>query len=256
MCAAASPIACRVHSYAPFEPLALPHIASLGLRHVEIPVPTEARLAAVSAELKRFGLSVTSLQGRLDLSRDDPAAQIDAQAPAFAALGAKIFFTSAKRGDLPLERAVGRLRAAGDAAARNGLTLALETHPDLVTNGDVAVETMRVVKHPHVRLNFDPANLHFYNTGVDECEELRKMLPYVAAAHLKDTPGGLGRWAFPALGRGMIDFRRMFAILDEAGFRGPAALEIEGIEGEQRDERLTLDRIAESVGFLRGLGRL
>jgi sugar phosphate isomerase/epimerase len=53
----------------------------------------------------------------------------------------------------------------------------------------------------------------------------------------------------------VVNFSGIFEALDAAGFDGPCTLEIEGIEGEQRTERLVCDRIAESVGYLRGLGR-
>ena len=43
---------------------------------------------------------------------------------------------------------------------------------------------------------------------------------------------------------------------DGVGFAGPYTLEIEGIEGEPRTERSVCDRIAESLGYLRGLGRV
>ena len=141
-------------------------------------------------------------------------------------------------------------------AARQGVTLALETHPDLITNAQVARQTMEGVDHAHVRVNFDTANVYFYNHGVDAVEELRRMLPFVASVHLKDTDGGFRSWHFPALGRGIVNFRGVFELLDQAGFTGPCTLEIEGIEGEEKTERLVCDRIAESIGYLRGLGRL
>ncbi|MBN2445168.1 MAG: sugar phosphate isomerase/epimerase, partial [Phycisphaerae bacterium] len=84
--------------------------------------------------------------------------------------------------------------------------------------------------------------------------ELRKVLKCVGAVHLKDTNGGYHTWNFPALGRGVVDFRRTFELLDSVDFTGPFTMEIEGIEGEKKSERLICDRIAESLGYLRGLG--
>jgi sugar phosphate isomerase/epimerase len=165
-------------------------------------------------------------------------------------------FVSVKADETPPETVYGRLREAGEVAAKHGVTLVLETHPDLVTNAEVALATMQGVHHPSVRINFDTANIYFYNRDVDGVVELRRMAPYVGAVHLKDTDGGYRHWHFPALGRGIVRFGEVFRILDTAGFAGPCTIELEGIEGEAKTERLVCDRMAESAGYLRGLGRL
>lgn len=248
-------IACRLSSYAPFEAGAYAHMAALGLRHVEISVPAAEAVEATAAELARHGLSASSLHGACDLDRTDIERQIAEQMPAFEKLGCRIMFTSARRGELAVDTAYARLRLAGEVAAERGVTLALETHPDLVTNAEVALQTMQGVDHAHVRLNFDTANIHFYNQDVDCVAQLRKVVQYVASVHLKDTDGGYRHWHFPALGEGVVDFPQVFTVLDAAGFHGPCTLEIEGIEGEQKTERLVRDRIAASLDYLRELGR-
>lgn len=251
-----SVIACRVESYAPFVPVAFEHLAGLGLRHVEVPVPKPTDLDALRTELQRHDLTASSLHGECDVCRADVADQVAAQMPAFTALGTRFMFVSVKAEGTPLPAVYDRLRAAGAVAARAGVTIVLETHPDLITNAEVALRTMRGVDHPNVRINYDTANIYFYNRGTDGVAELRRIAQYVATVHLKDTDGGYRSWNFPALGRGVVRFAETFALLDAVGFTGPYTLEIEGIEGEKRTERLVCDRIAESVGFLRGLGRL
>lgn len=251
-----SAIACRTANYGAFQSIAYRHLASLGIQHVEIPVPQPGRIEQAQTALSDFGLFASSLQGACDLSRADVTRQIEQQMPAFGALHTRIMFVSVKAGDLPLDIAYGRLREAAEAAAAHGVTIVIETHPDLATNADVALRTLEAVDHPHLRLNFDTANVYFYNRGVDGVQELRKVVAYVAAVHLKDTDGGYRHWHFPALGRGIVDFRATFEALDRAGFSGPCALEIEGSQGETPSEQLICDRVAHSVGYLRGLGRL
>jgi L-ribulose-5-phosphate 3-epimerase len=182
--------------------------------------------------------------------------RVAALMPAFEALACRLMFASAQRGELPAETAYKRLREAGEAAGAHGVTIALETHPDLMTNAEVALQTMRAVDHPHVRMNFDTANLYFYNRGIDCVEQLRKVVRYVAAVHLKDTDGGYRHWHFPALGEGIVDFAGLFEVLDQAGFDGPCTLEIEGIEGEEKTEQLVCERVAASVNHLRKLNRI
>ena len=206
--------------------------------------------------LAKHGLIAGSLQAECDLAQSDIARRIEAQMPAFAVLGTRYMFVSVKAGQTPLDTVYGRLREAGDVAASHGVTIVMETHPDLITNADTARRTMESVNHPNVRVNFDTANVYFYNEGVDGVEELRRIVDYVAAMHLKDTDGGYRSWHFPALGRGIVNFRDTFEVLDRAGFDGPCTLEIEGIEGETSTERRVCDRMAESVEYLRRLGRL
>jgi sugar phosphate isomerase/epimerase len=253
---AKSIIACRTSSYAPFAALAYEHLADLGIRFVEIPVPPPGEVDATRAALQRYGLSASSMHGECDVAQPDVAGQIAAQMPIFAAFGTRTMFVSVKAGRTPLGTAYSRLREAGEAAGRQGVTIVLETHPDLVTGAEVALATMRAVNQTNVRINYDTANIYFYNRDVDGVDELRRIAPYVGAVHLKDTDGGYQHWHFPALGRGIVRFADVFRVLDQAGFSGPCTIEIEGLEGETRTERLVCDRIAESVGFLRGLGRL
>ena len=69
-------IACRTASYAPFEALAYEHLAGVGVRQVEIPVPTSDSIDATRAELDRHGLNASSLHGECDVGRVDVAAQV------------------------------------------------------------------------------------------------------------------------------------------------------------------------------------
>lgn len=248
-------IACRYSSYGPFEARAYEHIAAAGLKHVEIMCPPVERIEATAAELRQYGLSASAMHGECDLQRPDLDKQIAAQLPAYDALGCKLFFVSVRRDELPAETAYERLRRAGGAAARHGVTIVIETHPDLGTNAAVALETMHGIDHPNVRINFDTANLYFYNHDIDAVEEIRKIAPYVAAVHLKDTDGGYRHWCFPALGAGIVDFAGVFGVLDGAGYAGPYTLEIEGLEGEVKTEELVCGRVRESVEYLRRLKR-
>ncbi len=249
-------LSCRTASYAPFEACALEHIASLGLRYVEIPVPPTDAIESTAAALRDRGLRAATLHGECDLSRPDVADAVLEQMPAFEAFGCRLMFTSAQMVKLQPDLAYDRLRAAGEVADAHGVTIVLETHPDLVTNADVALQTMQAVNHPRVRLNFDTANLYFYNREIDCVDQLRRLLKFVAAVHLKDTDGGYRHWHFPALGEGIVDFPAVFELLDGVEFRGPYTLEIEGLDGEEKTEQLITQRVAASVEYLRKLNRV
>ena len=247
-------LSCNLGSYRSFRDHALEHLASIGVRHVEVRAPNRDDVAELLDQLGAHGLSATTVMAPCPLDREDLAEQLGAACESAAALGAKVVFVSAKAGDVPLETAYARLRAAGDAAAAHGVKLALETHPDLCDNGDKMVATMDAIDHPNVGVNFDTANIYYYNEGIDGLDELNKAIDKIVAVHLKDTSGGYKTWYFPTLGEGIVDFAGAFAALNAKGFRGPFTMELEGIEGESLNEAETQARVADSVAYLRGAG--
>ncbi len=249
-------LSCRTAIYRPFESIAFEHLASLGVRWVEVVAPEAAAAGTLRDELARHELSAASLHCRCDLARPDYADQIAALLPSFETLGVGIAFISAKIDESELDQAYQRLHDAAQRLASQGVVLAAEMHPPLFTNAQVARQSLERIGHDHMRLNYDTANIYFYNRDVDAVAELRAVADAVAGIHLKDTLGAYRTWAFPALGRGVVDFPAHVAVLREAGFEGPYTLETEGFDREERTERMVCDRIAESIGYLRGCGLL
>ncbi len=247
-------VSCRPGSYGKFREHAFAHLASIGVRHLELGAPPPEQLPALLKTLAGHGLSVASLEGRFNLAAADRLAALPPQIEAAKAFGAKLIFLSVKAGDLPRPEAYARLRELGDTLAPHGLTAILETHPDLITNGSIAAQTMRAVNHPNVRVNFDTANVYYYNEGIDGVTELEQALPWIAGVHLKETNGKPKTWFFPALGEGIVNFPAIFARLAARRFIGPYTLEIEGCQGDNLDQQQTLDRVAKSVAYLRAHG--
>jgi sugar phosphate isomerase/epimerase len=201
-------ISCRPASYSPFHGDAFEHLPQIGVEHVEIDCPGPPDRAAIEAALKTSGLrpATVALPGDL-VSAQDYRDRFRGCAEFAAARGARLFFASANTKELGREETLARLRALGDLAAERDLVICLETHPDLVTNGDVGAATMLELAHPAVKINFDTANLYYYNQDVDAVSELRKVIENVASVHVKDTSGGYREWNFPAIGEGVVDSR-------------------------------------------------
>lgn len=246
-------IACNLASYGRFRDSAYAHLAEIGLTRVEIPCPERSDVDGVRKELADYGLTATSLIVPCQMDADDVVIRFAHALGTVAEMEVKTVFASAKTGELDLDYVYGRLQNIGDAAAEHGVTVVLETHPDLVTNAQIALDTMSGVAHPNVRVNFDTANLYYYNEGIDAVGELGKIARYVGAVHLKDTNGGYRTWHFPALGEGIVDFPSLFELLDDVSFQGPMALEIEGVEGETLTEEIARTRIEQSLAYLRQL---
>lgn len=247
-------IACRIASYGRYEDRAWSHLPEIGIRHVEIPAPAPREQDAIRRRLSDHGLTATSVQARCDITQLKAVDVMQPQLESCAALGARICFVSIKAGGQPRSLVWKRLRAIGDAAGALNVTVAMETHPDLITNGDVACQTMRAIGHPRIRVNFDTANIYFYNEKRTAVAELKKVIDYVAAVHIKDTPGGYQTWDFPTLGTGVVDFPSIFQRLNQQGFAGPFTIELEGTKGQERDEAGQLQYVADSVAYLRHIG--
>jgi inosose dehydratase len=247
-------LACRTASYGKYSESAFEHLPTIGVNHVEIPTPAPDQIEQVKARLAKHGLSASSLQATIEIESDEVADLLVPTLEAATALNAKILFVSVKAGEMDKQIVYEHLRRAGEKAAEYGITIGMETHPDLITNADVAIETMKGVDHPNVRVNYDTANIHYYNQNVDHVEEMKKVINYIGSMHLKDTDGRYKTWCFPTFGEGIVDFKTVFDLLNDRGYNGPFTMEIEGVEGENLDEAQTCQRVADSVAYLRRIG--
>lgn len=246
-------LAVRVHSYGDYQAIAYAHLQEIGVRYIFISVPAPDEAEATLAELAHYGLTPVVMRGSADLGMETFADELEPQLATCAQMGVRYLFLSAKRGETPAEVAYARLRAAGEVAAKHDVIIALETHPDLGTNGGVQLETMRGVAHPNVRVNFDTANITYYNRAATAVAELAKSIAQVATVEFKDHNGEFETWHFPVLGTGVLDFPKIVAMLREVNYTGPVTLEFEGVEGVKLSEAETRQAIADSVAYARSL---
>lgn len=247
-------LSCNLSSYGKFKDAAYDHLPSIGISHVEVPAPAPDEIDKLQAKLSKHGLAASSLIQRIQIESENAVDSFIPGLVAAEAMGARIIFTSVKAGDLDRRLVYDRLHAIGDEAGKRGITIGMETHPDLITNAEVAIETMHGVNHPNVRVNYDTANIHYYNHDVDSVDQLRKVIDYVGSMHLKDTNGEFETWFFPTFGQGIVDFKAVFDLLSTQDFHGPYAMEIEGCAGEDLNEVETCKRVADSVAHLRNIG--
>jgi inosose dehydratase len=245
---------CRLANYGKFQDAALNHLPKAGFKYIFTNVPPADQVEALRQRLADHGLRAAVLRGQTNFAQPDCVAQLAVQLATCEKLGVRYMFLSVKHPGVGKQIVYERLRQAGEIAKRRGVVIALETHPDMGTNGDVQLETMRQVDHPNVRVNFDTGNITFYNKGTTAVAELRKIIDFVATVELKDHDGQYKTWTFPPLGQGKVDFPEVLRILREHHYTGPLTLEVEGIEGVSWDERQTKKAIAESAAYIRSLG--
>jgi len=249
----ANPLGVRIFSYGKFQDDAWDHLASIGVHNVFLSVPPADQVQALKKKLADHKLRAPVMRSETDWTKPTAAQQLGVQLAIAQQLGVKYIFLSVKHPGVAKDVVYRRLREAGDVAKKYGLTLVLETHPDLGTNSDEHVKTMKAVNHPNVRVNFDTGNITYYNTGRDAVTELKKVLPWLATVEIKDHNGQLETWNFPPLGRGKVDIPGVLKVLAEHGYKGPISLEIEGITGVEKTRAQTLQDIADSVKYVRSL---
>ena len=234
--------------------LPLDRVAALGITHLEISLPEQPDVPAIKKQVTDAGLKVGTVT--LPCKLTDPALldTVRRHAAWAAELGTLSFFTSVKSDELPMDEVYAKLRQVGDIAQQHGLRVGMETHPDLCHNGDLARKTLDAVNHPSVGMNYDTANIYYYNENVDTVAELEKVVDHVVSVHLKDTDGGFHSPNFPPFGQGIVDFAAVFAVLAKAGFHGPCTMELEGAAttSNQLDEQEKI--VATCVNHLKSLG--
>ena len=129
-----------------------------------------------------------------------------------------------------------------DLASDNGISIAFELHPGSDLFDGYTLERFLEVtnEHPAVAVNYDPS--HFLLQQLDYLEFIRLYGSLIKGFHVKDAEfrpdgrggvyGGYQPWArrpgrFRSPGDGQVDFKRIFTLLTEAGYRGWAVLEWE-----------------------------
>ncbi|MEX2726482.1 MAG: sugar phosphate isomerase/epimerase family protein [Candidatus Sigynarchaeum springense] len=253
-------LSCRVGSYGPFAMHAYEHLAEIGVHFIETGLPQGSEAIELLKDmLGEFKIQVASFQVGFDPLGKDFQKQIDEAIAACDAFGTKVIFTSIKGekgGAKKNEKLFAQLRVLGDQVKPKGIKVCLETHPELVLNGKVGKATMEAINHDAIRMNFDTANMYYYNKGIDSSVELDHLIKYVGSVHLKETDGKFHSWCFPALGdkRGVVKFPVIVKKLNDAGFFGPWTMEIEGVKGEKLTLELAKKRVADSVAYLRTIG--
>lgn len=247
-------LSCRIGSYGKFALYSYEHLSEIGVRNIECPIPKgRAEKENLREILEDFDLNVASFQVNFDpLKANIFSDQVDHVVDTAGYFNTKVIFSSIKAPDWEKrrEKLFSQLRILGDTFQQNGLRLCMETHPNLVTNGTVGRQTMEEINHPAIKINFDTANMYYYNEDIDLLEELDMILDWVGSVHLKDTSGEFKTWNFPTLGVGIVDFKAVVDKLTGIGFKGPYTMEIEGIKGEELDLNQTKKRISNSVAYI------
>lgn len=220
----------------------------LGYDFVEllVPEPGEIDPVATRKALEDAGLGVV-LAARVNLERnlssDDQEAHrngvdyLKYTVDCASALGASIVggpltgnpLVFAGRAPKPVEeaerlarkaRCVEGLKAAGDHAAKAGVTLAVEPlnrfESDVLCTTQQAMELLDAVQHPAVQLMLDTFHMHMEEANLAEAIRLggQRLVHFQANENHRGFPG-----------TGSTDWVEVFRALHEVGYGGPVSLE-------------------------------
>jgi L-ribulose-5-phosphate 3-epimerase len=227
------------HTYSLDE--ALEGIAAAGYKFVEltavrgwtehVPLSADAKtLGRIQRKLNQLGLVSTSLSGHSDLTTkeglDDGLLALDlCERLGIGLLNTAIGGHSSHNED---ESAfLEHVRVLANAASDRDVILGIEVHGDITSSGRKAIPIIDKIGLPNVRVNYDTANVEFYDGGTKAVDDLPATVPYLVHFHAKDHIGGARHWNFPAPGEGQIDWRQVLSILEKGGYDGPISVEIE-----------------------------
>ncbi|HEY3391577.1 MAG TPA: sugar phosphate isomerase/epimerase family protein [Lacipirellulaceae bacterium] len=118
-------------------------------------------------------------------------------------------------------------------ASKYGIFLALENHGGITAEADGVLAIVRAIESPWFGVNLDTGNFH----TDDVYRDLTKLAPYSVNVQIKASISPAGGAKQPT------DFKRLAAILQDAGYRGYIVLEFE----ERGDPRTECRRYIEQM---------
>jgi len=133
-----------------------------------------------------------------------------------------------------------------DYAASRHIILCLDIHGQWCCNGKNAACIVKKISHPNLKINYCTGNVIYWGNSKPE-EDIEYALPYLGRVHLKDSMGKQGDYNFPALGDGVIDFKKI--LLKLKYFKGPISIEVELNGGNNSFEEID-NALLKSRNFL------
>lgn len=142
-----------------------------------------------------------------------------------------------------------------DFAEMLELELCMETHGFTSNNAKECLETIERVCRKNLKVAFATSDTFYRNNGLDLKEEIKLLGEHIGCILLREFSGETGKWNFPPLGDGIVDFPEVFEIMDSFGFNGPYLLMLEGWTGSFNGtvERYHED-VVKSINYLRRIG--
>jgi len=207
---------------------------------------------ALQKQLSASSLTPMSISGHVDLVRSEDVAALKRRIDLAARIGATIVNT--KTGDpASAEETKAFFRNVAEAAEYakdKKIVIGLETSGKYFNTAEKVVPILKKINSDYIRLNYDTANTIYYENVRPE-EDIEYGMEYMVHIHLKDKIGGKEDYDFPALGKGNIDFDKIFSIMAKHNYSGPLSIEIE-FDGKHGETVEDVDKaLQDSCAFLK-----
>ncbi len=246
-------------------------IAAAGAKNIELAYSeaytaevTEDAFSSEAAEnvlqsLATAGLTCPCLAAHMDMSTPASVDKFIRRIDFAKALGADYIVSTAG----PIanrDQFLDNIQILGKYAGEAGITICLENmgdgRPNIIDSAAQAIALIREISQPSVKINYDFANLlpHCAERLRPE-EDYKIALPEIAYFHVKDiAKDDEGRWYFPAIGTGMIDFKRILPELASHPASIPLSIELSlritrlsDATPIRADQSIALDKIAQAL---------
>lgn len=215
---------------------------------------TKQDLESLKYKFKDYGLQPMSISGHANLVVKESVEALKSRINLAKEIGAEIVNT--KVGDPSSEEEVNmfynNIAQIAYFASQNNVIVGLETSGSYFNAAQKAAPILKKINSPFIRLNYDTANVIYY-AGVRPEEDIEYGIEFIAHIHLKDKIGGKGEFNFPYLGKGNIDFKKIFTILQRNRFEGPLSIEVE-FDGKRKETLDDVDyAVKKSFEFLKNI---
>ena len=232
--------------------------ATKGWTEHVFPTMSLRELYRIKDQLQKVGLNPISLSGHTNLMDDQRLSDFIANIRLAAFFESKYIISSI--GEAHLED---QAEASDQKVAHNikklipylkeyDLILGLENHGKHAT-GKHLKSIVELIDSKRVVVNYDTANAIFYG-DVDLAEDLKTAVKQIGHLHLKDKAGAQDEWNFPAIGKGNLDFKEIFGILEANNNDSPLSIEIEFTEAGAADLDEVNQAVKDSYNYLKKLG--
>ncbi len=252
---------------------ALRGIAKAGLKYVELSamyescdahsgltehvIPekmTKQDVDHLKMQIQEYGLQPMSISGHANLIMGESVEGLKRRIDLAKEIGAAIVNT--KVGDPTSKEEIDlfyhNISKIADFASQNKVVIGLETSGNYFSTAKRATPILKEINSPFIQLNYDTANVIYY-VGVRPEDDIEYGIDFIAHIHLKDKIGGKGEYNFPPLGKGEVDFKKIFTILQNNNYEGPLSIEIE-FDGKRKESLADVDyAVKESFEYIKDL---
>lgn len=255
------------HGYGVFE--AVDGIAGAGFKNIELtatkgwtehvfPCMSFSSLLKIRDYIEKKGLSIPSMSGHTNLMDEERIPDFMENIHLAHFFGAGMIVSSIGEAHIADKRKGGldiikrNISSLLPLLERYDMSLSLETHGEHGTGMAIA-EVVEAIGSERVGICYDTANVIFYGR-VDGNEDLSSCIRHVNYLHIKDKAGAPDEWDFPPLGKGYVDFKSIFSILDGNDNNAPMSIEIEFTKEGPASLDEVNKAVLDSAEYLKGLG--